>query len=266
MCGIAGYFGTGSIAQHQLDSCLKEMRRRGPDHAAYRQWTTPAGNNVYLLHARLNIIDLDARANQPLRLGNKWIAYNGELYNYLEVRADLAASGHTFSTASDTEVLLRALDHYGWQGLDRCEGMWAMAVYDAAAGSLTLCRDRFGEKPLYLYQDASGLYFGSEVKFIMSLLGQRLQVNLEQLYRYLVNGYKALYKSGDTFFHGVAELPPASCLHLDAAGEMRHSATGACSMTLTTPCHMTMPWPKRGRASCRRSRSVCGPMRHSPSA
>jgi asparagine synthase (glutamine-hydrolysing) len=223
MCGIAGYFGTGSIAPHQLDSCLKEMRRRGPDHAAYRQWTTPAGNHVYLLHARLNIIDLDARANQPLRLGHKWIAYNGELYNYLELRAELAAGGHAFATASDTEVLLRALDHYGWQGLDRCEGMWAMAVYDAAAGSLTLCRDRFGEKPLYLYQDASGLYFGSEVKFIVALLGQRLEVNCEHLYRYLVHGYKALYKSGETFFHGVAELPPASCLHLDAAGEMRHS-------------------------------------------
>jgi asparagine synthase (glutamine-hydrolysing) len=223
MCGIAGYFGTRSLDPHRLESCLQEMHRRGPDHAAYRHWTNPAGNNVYLLHTRLNIIDLDERANQPFRLGSKWLAYNGELYNYLEVRADLMASGYSFSTASDTEVLLRAIDHYGWQGLDRCEGMWALAVYDTADGSLSLCRDRFGEKPLYLYQDATGLYFGSEVKFITVLLGQRLEVNHAQLYRYLVNGYKSLYKNGDTYFHGLAELPPASSVHLQASGEIRQS-------------------------------------------
>jgi asparagine synthase (glutamine-hydrolysing) len=96
--------------------------------------------------------------------------------------------------------------------------MWAFALYDEAEGSLTLCRDRFGEKPLYLYRTGSGVYFGSEVKFITALLGRRLEVNFDHLYRYLVNGYKALYKDSHTFFKGLGELPPASCLHLDAEG------------------------------------------------
>ena len=96
--------------------------------------------------------------------------------------------------------------------------MWGFGVYREAEGSLLLCRDRFGEKPLYLYRDATGLYFGSEVKFIAALLGQRLRVNRDHLRRYLVNGYKALYKGRDTFFEGVVELPAAHHLRIGADG------------------------------------------------
>ena len=142
------------------------MGRRGPDHTAHRQWRRDGGRNIYLLHSRLNIIDLDDRANQPFGVGSKWMVYNGELYNYLELRCQLKESGRGFITESDTEVLLHTLDHHGWKGLDDCEGMWAFAVYDEDDGSLMLGRDRFGEKPLYLYRDESGLYFASEVKFI----------------------------------------------------------------------------------------------------
>ncbi|MFA4903574.1 MAG: asparagine synthase (glutamine-hydrolyzing) [Desulfobaccales bacterium] len=219
MCGIAGYFGLKELDPERLQACLALMRRRGPDHEAFRHWTNPAGRNVYLLHSRLSIIDLDPRANQPFQVGSKWLVYNGELYNYLEVRRDLQAHGRHFTTESDTEVLLNALECHGWSALDRCEGMWAFAVYDEADGSLTLCRDRFGEKPLYLYRTGSGVYFGSEIKFITALLGRRLEVNFDHLYRYLVNGYKALYKDSHTFFKGLGELPSASCLHLDAEGQ-----------------------------------------------
>src|SRR5262249_15177312 len=94
---------------------------------------------------------------------------------------------------------------------------------DEADGSLTLCRDRFGEKPLYLYQDGTGFYFGSEVKFLVALLGRRLEINLDHLYRYLVNGYKALYKKSNTFFQGLQELPPATRLTIDAHGGQERS-------------------------------------------
>lgn len=219
MCGIAGYFGPRELDAERLQACLELMRRRGPDHAASRHWTNPAGKNVYLLHSRLSIIDLDPRANQPFQVGSKWLALNGELYNYLELRRELEAQGDQFTTESDTEVLLRALERQGWSVLDRCEGMWAFAVYDAAAGALTLSRDRFGEKPLYIFRDRSGFYFGSEVKFIVALLGRRLEVDFDHLYRYLVNGYKALYKVKQTFFLGLGELAPASTLHLDSIGQ-----------------------------------------------
>lgn len=218
MCGIAGYFGTRQIDLDRIQTCLKLMCRRGPDHAAFFHHQSSPDRHVYLLHSRLSIIDLDERSNQPFRIGSKVLVYNGELYNYLELKQELAACGQWFTTESDTEVLLRTIIQFGWQGLDKCEGMWAFAVYDEQDGSLLLSRDRFGEKPLYLYQDVTGLYFGSEVKFLVALLGQRLEINYNHLYRYLVNGYKALYKVRETFFQGVKELPPTSVLHIDREG------------------------------------------------
>jgi asparagine synthase (glutamine-hydrolysing) len=196
------------------------MHRRGPDHAAVRSWINPAGQHVSLLHTRLKIIDLDGRANQPFEWDQRWLAYNGELYNYVELRRELEHAGETFATTSDTEVFLRLLARHGWPSLDRCEGMWAFALYDETDGSLTLCRDRFGEKPLYFFRDESGLYFGSEVKFIRALAENRLQVNMDHLCRYLVNGYKALYKNGQTFFQGVEEVPRAHRLRIEAKGRL----------------------------------------------
>jgi asparagine synthase (glutamine-hydrolysing) len=223
MCGIAGYIGTEELVPERIEQCLGLMRRRGPDHAASRHWSMGPGHHVHLLHSRLCIIDLDERANQPFRVGQKWMVFNGELYNYLEVRAELARAGQEFHTTSDTEVLLGAIERFGWDALDRCEGMWAFAVYDEREGSLTLCRDRFGEKPLYLYHDSTGLYFGSEAKFLFALLGRRLEINLDHLYRYLVNGYKALYKRPNSFFQGLQELPPATLLRIDDRGAHQQS-------------------------------------------
>jgi asparagine synthase (glutamine-hydrolysing) len=215
MCGIAGHIGDRPLDPARVEATLELMRRRGPDHRAARHFTTPAGKHLHLLHGRLNIVDLDERSNQPFALGGKWMVFNGEVYNYVEVKAELARAGHSFRTTSDTEVLLAAINQYGvLPALDRAEGMWAAAVYDEQAGTLWLTRDRFGEKPLYLYRDSTGFYFGSEVKFIVSLLGRPLEVDLDHLKRYLVNGYKALYKQPHAFFRGLEELPAASALEL----------------------------------------------------
>ncbi len=224
MCGIAGYFGTRALDDETLTKTLARMRRRGPDSAAHRHFVNPAGKHVYLLHSRLTIVDLDPRSNQPYSIGKKTIAYNGEVYNFVELRRELEARGHTFATTSDTEVLLRAIDEGGEAALDRCEGMWAFAVYDARDGSLLLSRDRFGEKPLYVYRTPDGLYFGSEVKFIEAMMGRRLEIDLDHVRRYLVNGYKALYKQGRGFFKGLGELPAASFLKVDASGKEKLAA------------------------------------------
>ena len=194
------------------------MRRRGPDHQEYRHWSTRTGRNVYLLHSRLSIIDLDPRANQPMRHGDSWIVQNGELYNYVELREELTRDGVVFKTKSDTEVLLAVIDRQGEKALDRCEGMWAFGLCNEADESLMLCRDRFGEKPLYLYRADDGIYFASEIKFISALLGRPLEINQEHLLRYLVNGYKSLYKSSHTFFRKVEELGAGSILKLAADG------------------------------------------------
>jgi asparagine synthase (glutamine-hydrolysing) len=158
-----------------------------------------------------------------MRKGDRWLAFNGELYNYVEVRRRLEAGGVTFRTTSDTEVLLAGLAQRGADGLDECEGMWAFASYDERDGTLLLSRDRFGEKPLYLLRDGEHLYFGSEAKFLFALAGRTPPVNLRHLQRYLVNGYKALYKSGETFFEGLEELPAGTALEVGPSGERRRA-------------------------------------------
>lgn len=218
MCGIAGFVGPEPLPEERERRCLPLMERRGPDHAAVYRHRAPDGRHVHLLHSRLSILDLDERANQPFRVGSRVLVYNGELYNYVEIRSELEGRGERFHTTGDTEVLARLLALRGWDGLDRCEGMWAFALYDEADGGLLLGRDRFGEKPLYLLREDGGLYFGSEIKFIQALRGRRLEVNPNHLYRYMVNGYKDLYKTSETFFRGIEELPPSTVLRVESGG------------------------------------------------
>ncbi len=216
MCGIAGYIGPHPPLPDRLHAASNAMRHRGPDGEG--PYVHTLGNqSVVLVHRRLAIIDLDERSNQPFRVRNKVLVYNGEIYNYLEVRRELEGLGQVFQTSGDTEVLARALDQWGEAGLDRLEGMWAFAWYDRGSGELLLSRDRFGEKPLYLWEQDEGLYFASEVKGLAALAGTWPEVNENHLLRYLVNGYKALYKTNETFFKGVEELPAGTCLRIAPA-------------------------------------------------
>ncbi|MBG0776953.1 MAG: asparagine synthase (glutamine-hydrolyzing) [Desulfovibrionaceae bacterium] len=214
MCGIAGYIGASPPDRDRIRECLERMRRRGPDASGTFTHAAADGHGTVLLHARLSIIDLSDRANQPYAEDPFTLVFNGEIYNYVEVREELKRLGRRFTTSSDTEVLLAALREWGAAGLDRLEGMWAFALHDARDGSLLLCRDRFGEKPLYLLRADQGLYFASEVKAVAALRGARPEPNLHHLHRFLINGYKALYKTGETFFKDVAELAPGCLLRV----------------------------------------------------
>ena len=225
MCGIAGYIGRSPPPDAAVGRCLDTMRRRGPDAAAGYRHRLRDDWHVCLLHSRLSIIDLDSRADQPMQRDGRTIAFNGEIYNYVELKNALQEQGERFVTAGDTEVLLAGLNRSGTGWLDGVEGMWAFAWYDEASGALVLSRDRFGEKPLYLMECDGGWYFGSEVKFLMALSGRSLSVNTDHLMRYLVNGYKALYKTDATFFEGVRELRSGCALNLrpdKAAEEIRY--------------------------------------------
>ena len=189
------------------------MARRGPDASGTAEIAL-RGQRVCLLHTRLAIIDLDPRSNQPYERDDLVVSYNGEIYNYLEVKADLEVLGETFQTTSDTEVLVAAWRRWGSDCLNRLEGMWAFAIADRRTGTLTFCRDRFGEKPLYLWPRDGRLYFASEIKTLAALAGTRPAVNGTQVRRYLTQGYKSLYKHGDTFFDEIFELPPGTWLTL----------------------------------------------------
>ena len=190
------------------------MKNRGPDHQDWRSFIVN-DTNVYLLHSRLSIIDLDERSNQPFSFNDATLVFNGEIYNYIEIRQELKKQGYVFSTDSDTEVLLKAYVEYGEDCVQHFNGMWAFAIWDERNKKLFLSRDRFAEKPLYYFQDNDGFYFASEIKAIQSLRKKQLQVNYDHLKRYLVYGYKFLYKTPQTYFHGIREIEFASNATLD---------------------------------------------------
>lgn len=216
MCGIAGYFGRKELLAARVSACLQRMNRRGPDSQAAVHFRTKTGEHVHLLHARLSIIDLNERSSQPFERGPVTLAFNGEIYNYKELKAGLKDA--EFHTSSDTEVLAEMLVRANGNSLvptlDKLEGMWAFASWDTRTETLTLSRDRFGEKPLYLYRDEDGVYFGSEVKFLFEMLGRRLPVNENHLKRFMVNGYKALHKTPERFFRGLEELEAGTVAEL----------------------------------------------------
>ncbi len=220
MCGLAGSFGPGRPGRGAIDGALAALAKRGPDANGWAQEDLN-GSCVTLVHTRLSIIDLDARADQPFEDDDCVLVYNGELYNFVELRSELAGLGHRFKTSSDTEVVLRAYLQWGEACFDRFEGMWALALVDRKKGRMLLSRDRFGEKPLFYWFHEGTLYFASEIAGLAALAGRWPEVDHQQVRRYLVNGYKSLNKESRSFHRDVHPLPAASFAMLDAPAPPR---------------------------------------------
>ncbi len=159
MCGIVVSTGRGAHARVRV--ALERLSHRGPDGSGI--WTAPDGSTV-VGHARLAIFDPTPRSDQPFRRGPLTLAYNGAIYNHLELRAELERVGERFETTSDTEVVAAAMLRWGCRALDRFEGMFALVVHDQRDGSLLAARDRFGIKPLYMTTDGSSTTFASELR------------------------------------------------------------------------------------------------------
>ena len=166
MCGIAGYFNKKNISKYENTNLAKKIistiKHRGPDHEGILYLKN---HGVTLLHQRLAIIDLSIDANQPMvQFWKICYHYNGEIYNYLQLKKELIRQGHNFKTSSDTEVLLTSIDHWGLDNaLNKFIGMFAFAIYDKSNG-IDSVRDRFGEKPIYYSNVNDNLIFGSELK------------------------------------------------------------------------------------------------------
>ena len=182
------------------------MKNRGPDNQSYQKLRI-FGKSVYLFHSRLSIIDLQSRSNQPFQFKNLIMIFNGEIYNYLELREDLKRKGYKFKTSSDTEVLLKCYYEYGDAAFSKFNGMWSLAILNTRSGYLKLSKDYFGEKPLYLYCKNNELIFGSEIKYIKSMLKDGLDINLKSLEKNLFFGYKSLNYNNDTFFVDIKKIP-----------------------------------------------------------
>jgi asparagine synthase (glutamine-hydrolysing) len=215
MCGIAGIYnfrsGRPVDPKHlrMMGACLAH---RGPDDEGYLQ-----EGAVGLAHKRLTILDTSSRGHQPMLTedGSVAIVFNGEIYNFLELRAELETEGHTFQSQSDTEVLLRLWQVHGEDLLSRLNGMFAFAIWDRVRRTLFLARDRLGIKPLYYTLTRDGLVFASEVKALLAVNGRRAEVELDMLDAYMSVGY---VPTAGTLFRGVEKLQPGWCLRIDREG------------------------------------------------
>jgi asparagine synthase (glutamine-hydrolysing) len=209
MCGI--WFSSGFPPDR---AHIDKVAHRGPDGSGWRVFESSAGP-VALGHRRLSIIDLSDAASQPMEYadGRYWVTYNGEIYNYLELRDELAAAGYRFRTQSDTEILLAAYAQWGEAALDRLVGMFAFILWDAKGQVAFAARDRFGIKPLYLFATSGGIAFASEIKQFAGLPGFAARLNIARAYDFLSAGI--MDHTDETMFDGVRQLQGGECVRLD---------------------------------------------------
>lgn len=168
MCGIFGCI--GKIHKDNAYSCISEISHRGPDALVVKEL-----EGATLAHARLSILDTSDSANQPMsdESGRYWIVYNGEVYNFLELRTELEELGYHFRTEGDTEVVLYSYIEWGSDFQSKCNGMWALGIWDDVQKELFLSRDRFGVKPLYYFEQDNNFYFASEMKAFFPIMKER---------------------------------------------------------------------------------------------
>lgn len=213
MCGIFGSISLGNPFSVQeiekFENSLKVVSYRGPDDQSFKVFE---GKRVFLGHRRLSIIDLSTDANQPMVSNGLWIVFNGEIFNYIELREELIKKGHSFKTNSDTEVILKVYQEYGPEGFSHFNGMWAFLLYDFNKNIFIASRDRFSIKPLYYLKQESRIYFASEIKQLLPLMPKR-EPNLNSLRILLAQQIQD--HNEETFYQGIFKIPAKSNFIID---------------------------------------------------
>ncbi|MEM1321920.1 MAG: asparagine synthase (glutamine-hydrolyzing), partial [Bacteroidota bacterium] len=201
MCGIISIIDQEDrpVPESELQQALALVQHRGPDGQG--QYFGP---NFALGHQRLAIIDLSEQGRQPMTYQGMVVTYNGELYNYIELREELRQKGYTFRTESDTEVLLAAYHHWGPECVQHFNGMWAFVLYDPHNNRIFCSRDRYGIKPLYYARIGQRFCLASEIKQLRAIAGWTAQLNPLRAYEFLVKGYHD--HTDQTLFKGVKQL------------------------------------------------------------
>ena len=199
MCGIFGYIGKKKLSNYTINKIYSLMYNRGPDYQNHF-YCNKNNSHIYLFSSRLSIIDIYNHSNQPFFYKNYVIIFNGEIYNYIELRKKLKKIGIKLKTNSDVEVLLIYFSLYKEDCLKFFEGMWSFIIFDTKEKKFFISRDRFGEKPLYFYKDNYKNYFASELSYITNTYDRKLDINYNRIFASLQYGYKTLHKNNETYF------------------------------------------------------------------
>jgi len=242
MCGIAGIINKEGVLPSDLNTMSKSIRHRGPDDEGFAL-INPNLNSISLkgddtiaefnelnhislqqkdsnytigfVHRRLSILDLSAAGHQPMQyMQNKYnIVFNGEIYNYQEIKSSLKQKGYQFNSDTDTEVILAAYNEYGSSCVNHFMGMWAFAIYDKDNQSVFISRDRFGIKPLYYYHDKTNFVFASEIKALLALDNIKPQADMNSVFEYISFGTTS--DSSANLYQNIHILPPACNMSVD---------------------------------------------------
>ena len=219
MCRINGIvrFSSGIDNDLELEGLrLRDlMRHGGPDDAGHY---FDAENQVFLGHRRLSILDLSAAGHQPMDFEDYSIVYNGEIYNFCEIKNDLTLLGYTFATGTDTEVILKAFDKWGYKCVNLFRGMFAFAIWDKRNKKMVICRDRIGVKPLHYYYNDGIFIFASEIKSVSSFPNVDLTIDQHSVSSFLQVGY---IKSPNSIFKNIKKLNPGHFLEIDKNGDCK---------------------------------------------
>jgi len=213
MCGIAGFIDPNlshADALSTLNKMLVSIAHRGPDARSIF-----SDESLHLGHNRLSIIDLSEQANQPMHYDDFVIVFNGEMYNYLEVKKKLLDKKYSFKTQSDTEVILAAYKEWGSECIKEFIGMWALVIWDKRKKELFASRDRFGIKPFYYIHEGNKFYFGSEYKALKQSPVFKNDLNFDQINRGLQMGWVCY--NDETYFQKIKSLPAATCIKLQTS-------------------------------------------------
>ncbi len=255
MCGITGIISVGGIEKEYLCNMSNSLQHRGPDGYGYMLYSKDSGiklsinkgisanrkgnDTVGFAHRRLSILDLSLINSQPMmdESGIYCVVYNGEIYNYVELKRELEGLDYSFKTTGDTEVLLRAYEAWGPSCLDKFNGMWAFALLDTRKQCVIFSRDRFGIKPLYYTILNNSIYFASEIKALLTIPSIDRKPNMKILAHYLLTGL--VNETEETFFKGIYEFPAAHWAAVPlTSNSMRINPRPYWSLP-TTVCHDT---------------------------
>lgn len=216
MCGIVGSFlkVTPENFETKLDLALDVLHHRGPDNKSFEVFKQSTGTLI-LGHTRLSIIELSSNSNQPMKSfdGRYFIVFNGEIYNYRELREQLINVGYNFKTDSDTEVLMAVWANWNVEGLRLLVGMFAFVIYDTVELTITLVRDAFGIKPLLYYNNYNGLLFSSDINALKVLVSENIEINVSKSLDYLITGEHDY--DNESFIENIFQLLPAHYLQVN---------------------------------------------------